>query len=182
MFSARRIVGPSLALAIVLAACTSAPAATPRPTATTAAATPVGSVAPSGSASPVAAETYPLSIATAADVGDYLTGIDGMTLYVLIKDGANSSTCDGSCATTWPPYTLEAGEEITAGEGVSGTIATFVRADGTTQVSYNGQPLYYYSGDDVAGDTKGEGIGGVWFVAPATGKASPAPATGSANY
>jgi predicted lipoprotein with Yx(FWY)xxD motif len=57
------------------------------------------------------------------------------------------------------------GETAAAGTGVSGTIATFARDDASTQVSYNGKPLYYFAGDKVAGDAAGQGLGGKWFVA-----------------
>jgi len=33
------------------------------------------------------------------------------------------------------------------------------------QVSYNGHPLYTYGGDSAAGDVKGDGVEGKWFVA-----------------
>jgi hypothetical protein len=57
--------------------------------------------------------------------------------------------------------------------------ATITRADGTVQVTYNHMPLYYFAGDSAAGDTKGQGTLGVWFVAPVSGTvtASTAPAT-----
>lgn len=48
---------------------------------------------------------------------------------------------------------------------MTGALATITRADGTTQVTYDGHPLYYYAADVQAGDTNGEGVGGVWHVA-----------------
>ena len=42
--------------------------------------------------------------------------------------------------------------------------ATIAR-DGGKQLTYKGMPLYFYKGDLKAGDTKGNGVGGVWFVA-----------------
>lgn len=38
------------------------------------------------------------------------------------------------------------------------------RTDGTKQVTYGGHPLYYYLGDTAPGQTKGQGVGGVWFL------------------
>ena len=49
---------------------------------------------------------------------------------------------------------------------VTGTLGTATWADGTKQVTHNGQPLYYYSGDSAAGDSNGQGSNGVWFIAP----------------
>jgi predicted lipoprotein with Yx(FWY)xxD motif len=46
---------------------------------------------------------------------------------------------------------------------------TITRADGTTQISFHGHPLYYFSGDQAAGDTHGQGIGGKWYVLGADG-------------
>ena len=97
--------------------------------------------------------------------GDALAGAGGMTLYVFAADTDGTSTCTGSCAETWPPL-LGDGSDVTAIDSVSGAFGTTTRDDGTKQVTHGGSPLYYYSGDQVAGDAKGDGIGGVWSVAP----------------
>ena len=113
------------------------------------------------------------SVSTASGaLGTYLTGADGRTLYVFTKDSPNASTCSGTCAQTWPAFTVGNGQVPQPGSGVTGMLATFARADGTTQVTVNGMPLYYYSGDSKAGDTNGQGKLGVWFVAPASGQLS----------
>lgn len=120
-----------------------------------------------------------LTVATASSaLGTFLVGPDGRTLYVLTKDSANTSTCASSCADNWPPLTVSGGQQPQAGSGISGKLATLTRADGATQVSYNGLPLYTFKGDTKAGDTKGQGVGGVWFVALASGAtASGAPSS-----
>lgn len=98
--------------------------------------------------------------------GDALAGAGGKTLYVLTKDTGGNSTCTtGACATTWPALKGD-GSTVNAGSGVTGTFATATWADGTKQVTHNGQPLYYYSGDAAPGDSNGQGTGGVWFIAP----------------
>jgi len=48
----------------------------------------------------------------------------------------------------------------TAGAGVTGQLGTLTRADGTTQVTYNGMPLYYWFKDAQPGDTTGQNVGG----------------------
>jgi predicted lipoprotein with Yx(FWY)xxD motif len=128
---------------------------------------------------PVAAGSpgvYSVDLHQDASLGSFLVGEDGKTLYLLTKDPNGASTCTGNCATTWPPFTLDADETAVAGAGVTGTIGTIKRPDGSTQVAINGVPLYYFAGDSAAGDTEGEGSNNVWFVVGADGTAVQAPA------
>lgn len=118
-----------------------------------------------------------LGTRTSATLGTYLVGPTGLTLYTLSSDPANGSICSGQCVAFWPPLLVAQGGTVTAASGVTGTVGTFVRADGSTQVSHAGRALYYYGGDAAIGDTNGEGIvsfGGTWHVARATAT-SPAP-------
>ncbi|HEY8771951.1 MAG TPA: hypothetical protein VIM66_02125, partial [Candidatus Limnocylindria bacterium] len=65
------------------------------------------------------------------------------------------------------------------------SFGTTTRDDGSKQVTHSGQPLYYFSGDQAAGDAKGDGVGGVWSIAPvgeASGGASVAPSMGAPGY
>jgi predicted lipoprotein with Yx(FWY)xxD motif len=96
------------------------------------------------------------------ELGTILTTFDGFTLYTFDSDTDGVSTCTADCATAWPP--MPAQGEPTAGEGVSGTLGTITRDDGSSQVTLDGAPLYFYSGDAAAGDTNGDGVGGVWHV------------------
>ena len=165
-----------VAALLAAAACSSSGGASAAPTA--AAPTAAESMAPSAAASSAPSEAasaapsaaaggaYTLTIVTSATVGKYLSGEDGKTLYEFSADSTpNKSACTGSCATNWPPFVLDTGETAVAGAGVTGTIATFARDDGSTQVSYNGKPLYYFANDKAAGDTNGQGIAGKWKVA-----------------
>jgi len=106
-----------------------------------------------------------VTVATDAKIGKFLAGEDGKTLYVFKNDAANTSKCTAGCAQAWPPFTLDDGEQVKAGPGVSGTLTTFARSDGKMQVAYNGAPLYYFASDAKAGDTMGQGINNVWFAA-----------------
>lgn len=110
------------------------------------------------------AKTYVVN-ASSGSIGAYLTGEDGRTLYTFKPDSANTSTCTESCAQTWPQFVVTADDTLKAGSGVTGTLTTFARPDGTTQVAYNGAPLYYFKSDTKAGDTNGQGMSGSWFVA-----------------
>jgi predicted lipoprotein with Yx(FWY)xxD motif len=97
-------------------------------------------------------------------MGNILTDANGMTLYTFDQDTNGQSSCTGSCATLWPAL-LSNGAPV-AGTGVDGSkLATISLQDGSTQVTYNGKPLYTYSKDTKAGDTTGDGVGGVWHVA-----------------
>jgi predicted lipoprotein with Yx(FWY)xxD motif len=166
-----------MAALLIAAACSSGGASTAPSTAASVAPASVApaSVAPSGAASEepsagaseAAGEAYEITAATSATLGKFLAGEDGMTLYTFSPDTTpDKSTCNGGCATAWPPFMLEDDETATAGDGVTGKIATFARDDGTKQVSYNGKPLYYFQNDKAAGDTNGEGAGdGKWHVA-----------------
>ncbi len=98
-------------------------------------------------------------------LGTYLIGYNGMTLYRYAPDAANISNCSGGCATTWPPYTIASTSALANIQaGITGKVSSIVRADGTMQVTYKGQPLYFYIKDAKSGDTTGQNVGGVWFV------------------
>ena len=74
-------------------------------------------------------------------VWEILTDAAGMTLYLFTNDTtANESACSGGCAENWPPFSPEG--DLTLPEGVEGELTRFDREDGTTQVAYNGIPLY----------------------------------------
>jgi predicted lipoprotein with Yx(FWY)xxD motif len=107
-----------------------------------------------------------------------LTNAQGLTVYSFVPDTATTSKCTGSCATYWPPVKGPA----TAGPGVTGTLGTITRPDGTTQATYNGHPLYTYVADTAPGQAKGNGqnlSGGLWYEVLVSG--SPAPAASSST-
>jgi predicted lipoprotein with Yx(FWY)xxD motif len=109
-----------------------------------------------------------------------LTNAQGFTLYWFAPDTSTTSNCNGSCATFWPPVKGPA----TAGTGVTGKLGTITRADGSTQATYDGHPLYTYKGDTVPGQDKGNGLnlsGGLWHDVTASGAAAPAPATSTSS-
>jgi predicted lipoprotein with Yx(FWY)xxD motif len=162
-----RAILTAVATVIFVAGCASAGGASTAPAA--AAATPGVSAAASPAGSTAAGQAVEVTVVTDATLGAYLAGVDGKSLYVLSTDSAGKSTCSGDCAANWPPFTLGSGGTVKAGTGVTATIATFTRDDGTTQVTINGKPLYYFSGDTAAGQTNGQGIGGKWYLASPAG-------------
>ena len=100
-----------------------------------------------------------------SDDGNYLVGPEGMTLYTFDNDDENVSNCDGGCLDTWPALGVDHDQVLVAGDGVSGELAVFHRADDSHQASYDGRPLYYYSADQEPGDTLGDGVNGTWHLA-----------------
>jgi predicted lipoprotein with Yx(FWY)xxD motif len=108
-----------------------------------------------------------------------LTDAKGFTLYWFALDTSTTSKCTGQCAAFWPPVKGPA----TAGSGVTGTLATIRRADGSVQVTWNGHPLYTYKGDSAPGQNQGNGLklsGGVWHEVALSG-AAPRPKSSSSS-
>jgi predicted lipoprotein with Yx(FWY)xxD motif len=143
-------------------------AETPTTEATTAAETPTVGV-------PVTGATT-VEVSESTDFGSILADGEGMSLYVFMADtqDAGTSACtDAECTADWPPLVTD-GDPV-AGEGVDQTLlGTITRDDGTTQVTYNGWPLYHFSGDTAPGDTNGQGLeefGGLWFLVSPEGEA-----------
>jgi predicted lipoprotein with Yx(FWY)xxD motif len=89
-----------------------------------------------------------------------VAGSSQMTVYEFDQDVANSGTsaCTATddCIATWPALTVPSGTTPTGGPGLSGKLGTITRADsGAVQVTYNGVPLYFFSGDNAVGDSNG---------------------------
>ena len=98
------------------------------------------------------------------ELGSFLVDGNGMTLYIFTNDEAGISNCNGDCAASWPPV-LIADTEMPTNEGVPGMLNVIERTDGSRQVIYNGNPLYYWIEDAAPGDTNGHTLGDVWFAA-----------------
>ena len=107
-----------------------------------------------------------VNIAESEEFGTMLVEASGRSLYLFTNDERNKSNCAGGCALAWPPL-LTVGDPA-AGEGVNADrLGSITRDDGSTQVAYNGWPLYYFAPDEKPGDTKGQY--GTWFVVSAFG-------------
>jgi predicted lipoprotein with Yx(FWY)xxD motif len=118
-----------------------------------------GSATTSGGAGQASTPSAAATVATATIGGQSLlvAASNHMTLYQFGKDAAGSGTsaCTAACITRWPALTIPAGSSASAGS-IGGTWGTIVRSDGGgTQVTYNGLPLYFFSGDSKPGDTNG---------------------------
>jgi predicted lipoprotein with Yx(FWY)xxD motif len=166
----RKILGAAglAALALALSACASSTSSSSSTPATTA-------PAAGGSSAAASSGTGTTVNMTTINGTAVLTNSSGKTLYWFAPDTSTASKCSGSCATYWPPVT----GPVTAGSGVTGTLSTITRADGTIQATYDGHPLYTYVGDTAAGQAKGNGLnlsGGLWYEMTVSG-AKPAVAT-----
>ena len=166
MVGRTRIIGlAALPLALVLAACSSSAGATTAPASAasqpSAAASTEASTAASAAASAGGSAATTGATVEAKPVGTIGTvlvaGSNGMTVYTFAKDVKDSgkSACNAGCIDKWPALTVTGGAAPTAGAGVTGTLGTITRDDGTTQVTYNGLPLYFFSNDKAPGDANG---------------------------
>ena len=100
-------------------------------------------------------------------LGKIVVDSDGRTLYAFTNDTDGTSTCTGACATAWPAATVTA--DPVPGPGVTATLSLVDAPDGGTMLKAGKWPLYRFAGDATAGDTNGQGSGGVWFVVRADG-------------
>jgi predicted lipoprotein with Yx(FWY)xxD motif len=126
-----------------------------------------GSTAPAGSGSSGVA-----TVAVASSkLGMILVDGSGRTLYLFEKDQPNQSACAGACAAAWPVDHSSGTPK--AGSGVKASlVGTITRSDGSTQVTYNHHPLYYFSGDRGSGQENGQGVdafGAEWYVVSPAG-------------
>ncbi len=114
---------------------------------------------PSDDSAPAASS---VSVETAdSGLGTILVDGAGMTLYLFTNDSPGVSTCEGACLEAWPPVL----GQPSAGTGADDSrLGTLERSDGTTQVTYNGWPLYRWAQDNAPGDTTGQGVNGIWWV------------------
>ena len=145
---------------------TEAPAATD-----TAAATDAPTEAPTEAPGVPVTGAATVNVAEVGTFGQALVDDTGRSLYLFTKDTQNSgaSSCTGECLVNWPPL-LTDGDPV-AGTGVDAAmLGTITLPDGTTQVTYNGWPLYYYIDDAAAGDANGQGVGDVWFLVTPAGE------------
>ncbi len=128
---------------------------------------------PAGTEAPAVDTSVRIGASTSTGVPEpFLIDQTGRALYLFTEDEQNSGTsaCTDDCATTWLPVLVKG--MPTAGSGVNtGMLGTIKRQDGTLQATYNGWPLYYYSGDRGIGAMNGQGVDNSWFLVSATGNA-----------
>ena len=163
-----------LAIAALVAACSTPAGATTAPSVAAPSVAAPSEAAPSEAAPSeappsAAAGEATIDLATNA-LGEIIVDGTGLTLYAPTFDSAGTPTCYDECATNWPPLLVEGTGAPTAGEGLDASKLTTVdRTDGTKQVKYGDWPLYHFAGDVTAGDTNGQGLATKWYVVDAAG-------------
>jgi predicted lipoprotein with Yx(FWY)xxD motif len=168
---ARTRVAMAGAVLLLLAACGGGGGSTAEPTAAQSA--PVETSPAAGGTAGGETEGGEVMVSSTS-LGDVLTDGKGMTLYMFEPDKQGESTCYDQCATAWPPLLVET---ATAGDGVDGSLlGTTTRTDGTTQVTYNKWPLYYWQNDKAPGDVTGQAVKDVWWVVGGNGEPVRTPA------
>jgi predicted lipoprotein with Yx(FWY)xxD motif len=116
---------------------------------------------------PTTASGRPATVGVeSTSLGAVLANTQGRTIYLFKRDSGTTSACTGACARFWPP--VRAGGGVSAGTGLTaGKLGASRRPSGGPQITYNGHPLYTYTGDHKPGDTNGQGLtafGGAWFA------------------
>ena len=103
--------------------------------------------------------------------GDMLFDSKRQAIYIFENDRRGTTVCYGECAKAWPPV-------VTRGKPIAGTgvdarlLGTVKRRDGTRQVTYAGQPLYYYA-HERPGQVLCHNVnlnGGLWWAIGPDGK------------
>jgi predicted lipoprotein with Yx(FWY)xxD motif len=123
-----------------------------------------------------------------AGIGMALIAADGKTLYFADQETNGAIQCKDACLSFWKPLTVAGGTMPTAGAGVTGTLATVKRPDGSVQVTYNGKPLYTFTEDGKPGEAKGNGFTDTFngtdfrWHAAATSGAAPTGAAPTGGY
>jgi predicted lipoprotein with Yx(FWY)xxD motif len=156
-----------LAIGIVAAACGSGSSSPP--------------AAGTGSTNPPAGGAHTAAVVDAkssGSLGTILVNNKGFTLYRLSTDSKNKSNCTGGCTSVWPPVLVTGSAMPVGGPGVSG-LGT-IKVAGGEQVTYNGMPLYTFTGDSSAGQANGQNVKdqwGTWFVVTTNGSSAPTTTT-----
>jgi predicted lipoprotein with Yx(FWY)xxD motif len=97
-------------------------------------------------------------------LGRVLVDGNGMTLYGFTNDTMGTSTCDGACASVWPPLTVK-GSTLPAGLDPK-LFSLTTRSDGSHQLRAGKWPLYLFEGDTARGDVSGQGTENFFVVNP----------------
>ncbi|HKX13920.1 MAG TPA: hypothetical protein VJN19_01925 [Propionibacteriaceae bacterium] len=97
----------------------------------------------------------------------------GQAIYLFDKEQTTKPECYGACAEAWPPV-LTKGEPTAASGARQNLLGTTKRNGGATQVTYGGNPLYYYAheGKNEVKCHNIQGFGGLWLVVTPAGQSA----------
>ena len=121
---------------------------------------------------PASSSAGPMVRTAKTSLGTVVVDGSGRTLYLFAKDTGPKSTCTSSCAVNWPPFTASSTPKA-GGEVRASALSLVKRSDGKRQVTIDGHPLYYFRGDQSAGQLNGQGLdafGAKWFIVSPSGK------------
>jgi len=106
-----------------------------------------------------------------SEFGTMLFDSNKQAIYIFERDSNEQTVCYDECAEAWPPV-FTAGQPK-AGDGVKQSLlGTIERRDGKRQVTYAGQPLYFYV-NEAPGEVLCHNVnlnGGLWWVVGPDGK------------
>jgi predicted lipoprotein with Yx(FWY)xxD motif len=120
---------------------------------------------------------YEVTTTSISGLGTVLVDGNGYALYLYEPDHqSGKSTCYNTCAVEWAPLLVPSSSQPPiAGPGVTASkLSTTRRTDGTTEVTYNGWPLYTWAEDTRPGEATGQALnnnGGLWYVLDTAGNA-----------
>ena len=106
-----------------------------------------------------------------SEFGTMIYGPRNQAIYIFQRDSKNKTACYGECAAAWPPV-ITRGEPRARDGAKQSLVGTVKRRDGTLQVTYAGQPLYYYANEG-PGEVRCHNVnlnGGLWWVIGPDGK------------
>jgi predicted lipoprotein with Yx(FWY)xxD motif len=107
-----------------------------------------------------------------SEYGRVIADTRGEALYLFDREKKGRSECYGACADAWPPLLANAGPPVAGGGASQELLGTTRRRNGDPQVTYGGQPLYYYVHDspgEILCNDVAE-FGGLWLVVRPSGK------------
>ena len=110
--------------------------------------------------------------AAGSQYGSVLFDRSDQAVYFFDKETSDRPACYGACAEAWPRVLTE-GEPVAGDALDSSLLGTTARHEGSTQVTYNGHPLYYYVHDPAGkvGCHNVEEFGGLWLAVETGGDA-----------
>jgi predicted lipoprotein with Yx(FWY)xxD motif len=149
---------------VLVAACSSGSGSTQA-----ASSAPAASPGSSGASSGASSSGATVITTATSSAGAFLTDGSGRAVYLWVKDTGDKSMCTGACAGAWPPVTTTS-TVTAAGSAKASDLGTITDSSGAKQVTYDGHPLYYFSGDSGPGTASGQGSDGFgakwWLIAP----------------